>query len=37
MELKGTKTEKNQWEAIAGESKARHQYPYIASLAKKEG
>ena len=26
MELKGTKTEKNLWEAFAGESQARNKY-----------
>ena len=37
MELKGTKTEKNLWEAFAGESQARNKYTYFASMAKKEG
>ena len=37
MELKGTKTEKNLWEAFAGESQARNKYTYFASVAKKEG
>ena len=37
MELKGTKTEKNLWEAFAGESQARNKYTYYASQAKKEG
>jgi len=36
-ELKGTKTEKNLWEAFAGESMARNKYTYFASKAKKEG
>ena len=36
-ELKGTKTEKNLWEAFAGESMARNKYTYFASVAKKEG
>ncbi|GAB4114245.1 MAG: rubrerythrin family protein [Candidatus Caldatribacteriota bacterium] len=36
-ELKGTKTEKNLWEAFAGESQARNKYTYFASAAKKEG
>ncbi|MFZ5946235.1 MAG: rubrerythrin [Bacillota bacterium] len=36
-ELKGTKTEKNLWEAFAGESQARNKYTYWASVAKKEG
>ena len=35
--LKGTKTEKNLWEAFAGESMARNKYTYFASVAKKEG
>ena len=33
----GTKTEKNLWEAFAGESMARNKYTYFASLAKKAG
>ena len=37
MELKGTKTEKNLWEAFAGESQARNRYTFFASVAKKEG
>ena len=37
MELKGSQTEKNLWEAFAGESKARNKYNYYASQAKKEG
>ena len=37
MKLKGTKTEKNLWEAFAGESQARNKYTYYASTAKKEG
>ncbi len=36
-ELKGTKTEKNLWEAFAGESQARNKYTYYASQAKKDG
>ena len=36
-ELKGTKTEKNLWEAFAGESMARNKYTYFASVAKKAG
>lgn len=36
-EMKGTKTEKNLWEAFAGESQARNKYTYYASVAKKEG
>ncbi|MBO5964819.1 MAG: rubrerythrin family protein [Bacteroidaceae bacterium] len=34
---KGTQTEKNLWEAFAGESQARNKYTYFASKAKKEG
>jgi rubrerythrin len=34
---KGTKTEKNLWEAFAGESMARNKYTYFASAAKKAG
>ena len=37
MELKGSKTEKNLWEAFAGESMARNKYSYFAKKAKKEG
>ncbi|HOE89721.1 MAG: Rubrerythrin [Spirochaetes bacterium ADurb.Bin315] len=37
MDLKGTKTEKNLWEAFAGESMARSKYTYYASRAKKDG
>ena len=33
----GSKTEKNLWEAFAGESQARNKYTYFASVAKKEG
>ena len=36
-DLKGTKTEKNLWEAFAGESKARNKYTFFAKAAKKEG
>jgi rubrerythrin len=36
-DLKGTKTERNLWEAFAGESQARNKYTYFASKAKKEG
>ncbi|MFW5780641.1 MAG: rubrerythrin [Bacillota bacterium] len=36
-DLKGTKTEKNLWEAYAGESMARNKYDYFASKAKKDG
>mgnify|MGYP004443409995 CR=1 FL=1 len=35
--LKGSKTEKNLWEAFAGESQARNKYTYFASQAKKDG
>lgn len=35
--LAGSQTEKNLWEAYAGESKARNKYTYFASKAKKEG
>ena len=35
--LAGTKTEKNLWEAFAGESMARNKYTYFASAAKKAG
>lgn len=35
--LRGTKTEKNLQEAFAGESMARNNYTYFASVAKKEG
>ncbi len=35
--LKGTKTEKNLWEAFAGESMARNKYTYWASVARNEG
>ena len=31
MELRGSKTEKNLWEAFAGESQARNKYTYYAS------
>ena len=37
MNLKGSKTEKNLWEAFAGESQARNKYTYYASKAKKDG
>jgi len=36
-DLKGTKTEKNLWDAFAGESQARNKYTYFAKVAKKEG
>jgi rubrerythrin len=35
--LQGTKTEKNLWEAFAGESQARNKYSFFASKAKKDG
>ncbi len=37
MELKGTKTEKNLMEAFAGESMARNEDTFFASVARKEG
>ncbi|MGL5270447.1 MAG: ferritin family protein, partial [Selenomonadaceae bacterium] len=37
MDLKGSQTEKNLWEAFAGESQARNKYNYYASRAKKDG
>lgn len=37
MDFKGTQTEKNLWEAFAGESQARNKYTYYASVAKKDG
>ena len=37
MDLKGSKTEANLWEAFAGESKARNKYTYFASQARKDG
>ncbi len=36
-DLKGSKTEKNLWEAFAGESQARNKYTFFASKAKKDG
>ncbi len=36
-QLKGSKTEKNLWEAFAGESQARNKYTYYASRARKDG
>ena len=36
-DLKGTKTEKNLWDAFSGESQARTKYTYFAKVAKKEG
>ncbi len=35
--LKGSKTEKNLWEAFAGESQARNKYTFFAAAAKKAG
>ena len=37
MKYAGTKTEKNLWDAFAGESQARNKYTYFASVAKKQG
>ena len=37
MNLKGSQTENNLWEAFAGESQARNKYTYFASQADKEG
>ena len=37
MKYAGTKTERNLWEAFAGESQARNKYTYFASVAKKQG
>jgi rubrerythrin len=37
MELKGSRTEANLWEAFAGESQARNKYTFFASKAKKDG
>ncbi len=37
MDLKGSQTEKNLWEAFAGESQARTKYNFYASQAKKDG
>ena len=34
MEIKGSRTEKNLWEAFAGESMARNKNTYFASVAK---
>ena len=36
-DLKGTKTEKNLWDAFSGESQARNKYTYFAKVAKKDG
>ena len=36
-DLKGTQTEKNLWEAFAGESMARNKYTYFSAKAKKDG
>lgn len=37
MDLKGSKTEKNLWEAFAGESQAHSKYSYWGKKAKEEG
>ena len=37
MKLKGSQTEKNLWEAFAGESQARNKYDFFASQAKSDG
>ena len=37
MELKGSKTEANLWEAFAGESQARNKYSYYSSKVRKDG
>ncbi len=37
MELKGSRTEKNLWEAFAGESMARNKYDFFSRAAQKEG
>ena len=37
MDIKGSRTEANLWEAFAGESMARNKYTYWSSQAKKEG
>lgn len=37
MNLKGTQTEKNLWEAFSGESQARNKYTFWGQVAKKEG
>jgi rubrerythrin len=37
MNIKGTQTERNLWEAFAGESQARNKYTYFASAARNEG
>ncbi|MEF2886474.1 ferritin family protein, partial [Gemmiger sp.] len=37
MELKGSKTEKNLWEAFAGESQARNKYTFFAAKARQDG
>lgn len=37
MNLRGSKTEQNLWEAFAGESKARNMYDFYAAKARKEG
>ena len=37
MELRGSKTEKNLWEAFAGESQARNKYTFFAAKARQDG
>lgn len=37
MELRGSKTEKNLWEAFAGESQARNKYTLFAAKARQDG
>ena len=37
MELRGTKTEENLWEAFAGESQARNKYTFYAAAAEDDG
>ncbi len=37
MKLKGSQTEKNLWEAFAGESQARNKYDFFAKQAKSDG
>ena len=37
MELRGSKTEKNLWEAFAGESQARNKYTFFAIQGQKRG
>lgn len=37
MDLKGSKTERNLWEAFSGESQARNKYTFYSGIAKKAG